>query len=137
MDGRSIIMKILLQTPIKKAQLTKATEEIVSNGKTSKSSKMKDLFNLGYEVGEISKLMDVRYNFVYNVVSNYVITNGIEVVKKEGSSKKDKVWALLDEGKTVKEIAIELKTNYNYVYKLRKDWIQSVEEEVKSKKEAK
>ena len=32
------------------------------------------------------------------------------------------MWALLAEGKTAKEIAVELKTNYNYVYKLRKEW---------------
>ena len=44
---------------------------------------------------------------------------------------KDKVWELLDTGKTTKEIAIELKTNYNYIYKLKKEWeVNAVQEMV-------
>ena len=78
---------------------------------------MKDLFDLGLEVKEIAKVMDVRYNFVYNVISNMVIINGIQVENVKVNTKKDQVFALFDTGKSVKEVAVELKTNLNYVYK--------------------
>ena len=96
----------------------------------SKSGKMKELFRLGLEVKEIATMMGVRYNFVYNVVSNMVIVEGVEVETSKKESKKDLVWGLLDEGKTVKEIAIELKTAYNYIYKLKKEWEAEVKAEV-------
>jgi hypothetical protein len=40
---------------------------------------------------------------------------------------------LFDQGKTVKEVAVELKTNYQYVYKLHKEWKELA---VKAAKEA-
>lgn len=117
---------------------TEVTEQVISDvltGTGSKSGKMKELFNLGLEIKQIAVLMNVRYNFVYNVVQNMVIVDGIQVETNRGSSKKDEVWKLLDLGKTTKEIAIELKTNYNYVYKLKKDWVEQISKEVEMEKE--
>jgi len=117
---------------------TEVTEQAIASvltGTGSKSGKMKELFNMGLEIKQISVLMNVRYNFVYNVVQNMVIVEGIEVETNRGSSKKDEVWKLLDLGKTTKEIAIELKTNYNYVYKLKKDWVEQIAKEVEMEKE--
>ena len=123
-------MKIVLGKEVK--GLDKKVDAIMNQEGLSKSGKMKELFRLGLEIKEIADIVGVRYNFVYNVVSNMVIVEGIEVEQTKQASKKDAVWALLDQGKTAKEIAVELKTNYNYVYKLRKEWQAKVEAEVKA-----
>lgn len=98
---------------------------IIENVEMNKSTKMKELFDLGLEVQLISKLLDVRYNFVYNVISNYILINGIEVDSTKQGSKKDKVLELLNNNCSVKEICIELKCNMNYVYKIRKEFNES------------
>ncbi len=114
----------------------KKVEMILSNNDSSKSQKMKDMFDLGFEVKEIAQRMNVRYNFVYNVISNYVIVNDLKVITTKVASKKDSVVELFNQGKSNKEIAIELKTNYNYVYKITKELKNSKKEEVVAKKEA-
>lgn len=112
--------------------LEKKVEVIVAST-DSKSSKMKQLFQLGLEVKEIATLMQVRYNFVYNVISNQIIVEGLEVSTEKQESKKDLVRELFNQGKSNKEIAIELKTNYNYIYKLVKEI--KAEQEVNSNEE--
>lgn len=111
-----------MESKVSAKVLDKKVAEIMEAEGMSKSGKMKELFNLGLEVKEIAVMLGVRYNFVYNVVSNMVIVDGVQVESSKTESKKDKVWELLDQGKTVKEIAVELKTNYNYIYKLKKEW---------------
>lgn len=86
----------------------------------SKSQKMKDLFNMGLEIKEIAVLIGVKYNFVYNVISNYVNMNGIQVEKNVKAGKKEVILELWAAGKSNKEISIELKTNYNYVFNVIK-----------------
>ena len=95
----------------------------VLEGEGSKSSKMIKLYNAGMEVGDIAKLMDVRYNFVYNVVSNDCRKNGVavRVTRKQGSVKQ-KIIELVKEGKSNTEISKELSVNYNYVFKVRKEF---------------
>ena len=102
-------------------------QKIINNG-TSKSKTMVELYNQGLEIKEISKIMDVRYNFVYNVISNYCRMNDIELRtnKENGNSKKVMIEKLFKEGKTNVEISKELKTNYNYVYKITKQLIQEM-----------
>lgn len=97
-------------------------KKVVSDETLSKSKKMVELYKLGLEIKEIATIMEVRYNFVYNVVSNYANMNGLklETTKKEG--KKEKIIALFLEGKSNKEIAIELQTNYNYVFNTLKEF---------------
>lgn len=128
-------MKKVMESKMSEKVLAKKVEEVMGKEGVSKSGKMKELFNLGLEVKDIALMLGVRYNFVYNVVSNMVIIEGIEVESNRKASKKDAVWGLLDQGKTVKEIAIELKTNYNYIYKLKKEWevevIKETEKELK------
>lgn len=121
---------------VEKVMSAKAVEKIVKDEALSKSAKVKALFDGGLEVKEIATALGIRYNFAYNVISNYIIVNEIEVETQRKASKKDAVWALLDEGKTAKEIAVELKTNYNYVYKLRKEWIAQAAAEVAVDEEA-
>lgn len=116
------IMRKIMEQTMSAKKVGAAVEVIMADVSTSKSGKMKLMFNLGMEVKEIALIMGVRYNFVYNVVSNMVIVEGVEVENNKKASKKDAVWELLDAGQTVKEIAITLKTNYNYIYKLKKEW---------------
>lgn len=119
----------MLVKEIKKVKsLEKEVANIISNEEVSKSSKIKDLFLLGLTVKDISKKLDIRYQFVYNVVTNFVNTAGIEVVTEERTSKKGTIIELYLQGRTNKEISIELKVNYNYVFKVLKDYKLSLQE---------
>lgn len=99
-----------------------AIQKIVADEKLSKSKKMIAIYLLGVEIKEVAILMGTRYNFVYNVVSNHCNVTGIklETTKKEG--KKDLIVAMYLEGKSNKEISIDLKTNYNYVFNTIKEY---------------
>ena len=109
--------------------LTKETINKILNDTTlSKSKKFIKLYNDGMEIKEIASLCNVRYNFVYNVISNHCRMNEIELRTNKGNenSKKVMIEKLFKEGKTNVEISKELKTNYNYVYKITKQLIQEM-----------
>lgn len=93
-----------------------AVAKIVGDESVSKSAKMKVLFEAGMELKTIAETLNVRYNFVYNVISNHVTVNGVAVEKNQKAGKKEAIIELHKAGKTNKEISAELKTNYNYVY---------------------
>jgi predicted transcriptional regulator len=98
----------------------------------SKSGKMKQLFDMGMDVKSIAELMQVRYNFVYNVVSNYANMNGMSLSTTKKTGKKDEIIALHLQGKTKKEISIDLKTNYNYVFNVLKQYAAEQEKAAKA-----
>ena len=102
-------------------------QKIINNA-SSKSQAMVELYNQGLEIKQIANAMDVRYNFVYNVISNHCRMNDIELRTNKGNenSKKVMIEKLFKEGKTNVEISKELKTNYNYVYKITKQLIQEM-----------
>jgi len=52
----------------KKAQERKV-QEIMRARKMNKSQKIRALFNAGKAIKEISELLEIRYNFAYNVIS--------------------------------------------------------------------
>ena len=81
------------------------------------------LYNSGLEIKQIANIMQVRYNFVYNVISNYCRINDIELRTNTNNtnSKKAQIEELFKAGRSNVEIAKELKTNYNYVYKVTKN----------------
>lgn len=108
-------MKMKVERKLEKKEIEK-----ILKSELSKSQKMKDLFKGGLEVKEISLLLNVRYNFVYNVVSNMIRVNDLEgkVVKEKKEDKKSKIIELLKKGKSNIEISKELKCNYNYVWKI-------------------
>jgi len=106
---------------------TKKVNEVVNNEALSKSKRMIELFELGLEVKAIAEAMSVRYNFAYNVVSNYANMNSVELESVAKESKKDKIIELHLQEKSMKEISIELKTNYNYVFNTIKAYKQSIE----------
>lgn len=111
---------------IKEVEMKKAIASILKK-ESSKSLKVKNLFDLGLEVKEIAGLVQIRYNFAYNVISNYIIIEGLEVENTKKDSKIDLVRTMFKANKSCKEIAIELRTSQNYIYKLIK---QIKEEEV-------
>ena len=100
----------------------KEIETIVTNEAVSKSKRFIELYSNGLEIKEIALLFNVRYNFVYNVISNYTRINDLELRTKQrnGESKKDKIVELFNLGKSNTEICKELKCNYQYVYKITK-----------------
>ena len=102
--------------------MTKKEITTIINNAASKSKAMIELYNGGLEIKEIATTMNVRYNFVYNVISNHCRMNDVELRtnKTSASSKKVLIEQLFKEGKSNTEIAKELKTNYNYVYKITK-----------------
>jgi len=109
-------MKIKNITTIENLELE--TINTVNNETLNKSQKMKLLFSYGISIKQIASLLNVRYNFVYNVIQNQVITEGLEIQESEVSSKKELVRELFNAGHSTKSIAVTLKTNYNYIYKL-------------------
>lgn len=122
----SQINQLFLRPQARKGStMTKNAMNKVIEGATSKSKAMVELYNAGCEIKEIAEAMQVRYNFVYNVVSNYCRMNEVELRtnKENGNSKKAMIAKLFKEGKSNTEIAKELKTNYNYVYKITKELI--------------
>ncbi|MCU7522786.1 MAG: hypothetical protein HF308_19310 [Ignavibacteria bacterium] len=108
---------------VKKAEnIDSIVKNIMADENKSKSAKMKEMFQAGLEVKEIAELMNVRYNFVYNVTKNLIITESLQVEKVEKESKKDIVIEMHKAGKTNIQIATELKTNYNYIFKIVKEY---------------
>ena len=95
----------------------------IINDASSKSKAMIALYNSGLEIKQIANIMQVRYNFVYNVISNHCRINDIELRtnKNNTNSKKAQIEELFKAGRSNVEIAKELKTNYNYVYKVTKN----------------
>lgn len=120
-------MKIKNENKMTKA----AIEKLVKDEAVSKSSKMKQLFSAGMSIKEIATLLDVRYNFVYNVISNYVTVEGVEVETTKKAGKKEAIIELFKQGKSNKEISAELKSNYNYVYNVLKAYKETLVEETK------
>lgn len=109
--------------------LTKETiNQILNDTTLSKSKRFIKLYNNGMEIKEIASLCNVRYNFVYNVISNHCRMNDVELRtnKTSESSKKVMIEELFKQGKSNTEIAKELKTNYNYVYKVTKALIATM-----------
>lgn len=100
---------------------------VMNDTTLSKSKRFIELYNNGLEIKEIASLFNVRYNFVYNVISNFTRINDVELRTNQsnGSSKKQLIIDLFNAGKSNTEIAKELKTNYNYVYKITKEAINA------------
>lgn len=107
---------------VESKMVEKDIKTLLDNVELSKSEKIRQLFAGGYTVNEIKDIVGVRYNFVYNVVKNFIIVEGIEVEKSRTESKKDLIVELLAEGKTITEVATETRSNYNYVWKINKDY---------------
>jgi DNA-binding NarL/FixJ family response regulator len=98
-----------------KAEIKKIVEQDIS-----KSQRMIQLYNGGLEVKDIANVLGVRYNFVYNVVSDYCRRNDVQMRVVQKENKKAKIIQLIEAGKSNVEISAELKCCYNYVFGVRK-----------------
>lgn len=87
----------------------------------SKSAKVRELFDGGLEIKEIAIALDIRYNFAFNVLQNYININDIAVEKSVRSSKRDEIIVLLQSGMSLADISKQTKTNYNYIWKINKE----------------
>jgi hypothetical protein len=83
----------------------------------SKSNVMRELYDNGMSVSEISKLLNSHYSFVYGVIERH--TDG-DIRKEVKVTKSDEIRKLSDEGKTPGEIAKLLNSNYSYVFSVVK-----------------
>ena len=101
--------------------LSKEAIKKVIGKDASKSKKMVELYDGGVEIKQIAELMGVRYNFVYNVVSDHCRKSDVVLRTNKGTNKKDVIRQLINDGKTNVEISTELKCSYNYVYNTRKE----------------
>lgn len=115
-------MRLQGEKTIQAKEVQKVVAEI--QAKTiSKGAGIRTLFAGGMDVKEISAATGIKYNHVYNVVKNEVIVNGLEVEKSSRdseNSKKGQILKMLEEGKTINEIAVEMKCLYNYVWQIAK-----------------
>lgn len=98
----------------------------VEEKRISKGAGIRAMFAGGMSVKEISKESGIRYNQVYNVVNNEVLTKGLQdcVERKTGDgrgSKKLQILEMLQSGKTIAETAQELKCLYNQVWQVAKE----------------
>lgn len=100
---------------MEKSAIKKIVEQDIS-----KSQKMIQLYNGGLEIKEVAAIMGTRYNFVYNVVSNYCRMNDLSMRVVEKENKKATIIALIEAGKSNVEISAETKCCYNYVFGVRK-----------------
>lgn len=113
-------MKITTSTKLTEKQLN-----TILDSNESASQKMIKLFNAGLEVSEIAKLMEKRYNHVYNVVTNAVNTKkidgaAIEYSSTKGESKKSQIIALYNQGTKKSDIAKQLGIHAQQVYQVLK-----------------
>ena len=104
-----------------KTTIDATTLTSIVSSTASKSDKIRMLFEEGLEKKSIADALGISYNFVYNVLQNHCIKNGIEMVRKVRSSNKDAVLELLREGKSLAEVSRLTKMNYNQVWKMAHD----------------
>jgi len=109
-------------------QEKKVISETVADETLSKSKKMIALYSANLGIKEIASLLNVRYNFVYNVISNEVRMNDsltLRTRNNETDTKKAKIVELFNAGKSNTEISAMLKTNYQYVFKVTKELLNT------------
>ena len=90
-----------------------SVKAIINNEDLTKSAKMRQLYDLGKDLAEIAKLVNVRYQFVWNVID--IHTNGEIRESSNKSTKSDEFRKLFKEGKTCAQIAKITNSNNNFV----------------------
>lgn len=81
----------------------------------SKSQMFIELHLHGYTVGEIAKVTQSHYSFVYGVIDKH-----IGVTRQPKTSKADLVRVMAARGMTPGQIAKELNSNYSYIHSIVK-----------------
>lgn len=90
-------------------------ETIANNANISKSEKIRKIYESdnNLNVGDISKILNIRYQFVYNVLDNH--TNG-NIRKVSKVSKSANFREMYDNGLTIGEISKITNSNYTFVH---------------------
>lgn len=89
----------------------------------SKSQRCIELYATGMSIKDIATAMNIRYNFAYNVLSNYTRVNALVMpTANNGPTKKQQVIDMVKTGSSNTEISKALATNYNYVYKIAREY---------------
>lgn len=105
--------------------LEEETKKLVNNETLSKSKRIIELYKLGYSVKQVSELLGIRYNFSYNILSNFTRLNNLDLgTRGNGDTKKQKIEELVSQGLSNTEISKITQTNYNYVYKVTSEWFK-------------
>lgn len=89
---------------------------------SNKSEEMRQRYEQGQSVTEISHEMNANYSYVYGVIERYCTKQGVEMRKVERASKSDEIRALADQGMTVGAIAKQLNSNYSFVHSVVKKY---------------
>lgn len=55
----------------------------------NKSAKIRELYDAGLSIMDISKLLGVRYQFAYNVISHHSVVKELEVLKNAARTNSD------------------------------------------------
>jgi transposase-like protein len=115
-------MKLVNNSNMSKAEVESTVKEL-TDAKISKGECIRRLFKGGLDVKDIAAVTNIRYNHVYNVVRNEILTKGLEVEqtgRNSENSKKNQILTMLAEGKSITEVSKELKCLYNYVWQIAK-----------------
>jgi hypothetical protein len=117
-------MRLEVEQLIGQDRISEVVQEI-KDKKMTKSAGIRELFAGGLSVKDIAVETGIIYTHVYNIVRNEVLIHGLEVVDKgrtkEGKTQKDQILELLEKGKSLTEISIELKCLYNRVWQVAKE----------------
>jgi hypothetical protein len=96
------------------------TIDLILAADISKSQKITKLFLLGIDDKNIAKMMNIRVNFAYNVIANYLrMHQELKIEKTKKSTIKDAIIKLINAGKSNVEISGELKVPYNRVWQVK------------------
>jgi transposase-like protein len=111
-------------TSKRETSLDEETKKVVNDETLSKSKRIIALYQLGYSVKQVSELMGIRYNFAYNILSNFTRLNNLDLgTRRNTDTKKQRIIEMVSQGMSNTEISKVTQTNYNYVYKIAKEWI--------------
>jgi transposase len=93
----------------------------------NKSDMFREMYDSGMSVAEIARETGSHYSYVYGVIQRLCNKRGEEVRKERKASVSDTIRAMVDEGKTVGQIAKELNRNYSFVFSVVKKYKQRLE----------
>ena len=97
----------------------------------SKSEMFRQMYDAGMSVAKIARETGSHYSYVHGVIQRLCQKRGEEVRKERKESKSDIIRAMVDQGKTVGQIAKELNSNYSFVYSVVKKYKQQLEQNKK------
>lgn len=93
--------------------------------KTSKSAKMRKLYDDGMYISDIAKKLNVRPQFVYNVIEAYVGEGNIRTKVDRSDSWSAKFREEFAQGAKVSEVARKFNKSDSFVYSVYRKWKKS------------